>query len=250
METASSSSRLDSPGLLVGVEAHLAVGVGDRLLHLAGDLGRAVEDEDACPSGELTDLDILRSGCWRSMTRAPAVGMAASGTTRVSPKRWLKRMATSRASSRCWRWSSPDRDPLGVVEDDVGRLEHRVGEQPDPHRLLALALLLELGHPPQFAHGGGALEQPGHLGVLGHVALDEQGAPLGVEPGGQQVEGGVVGPGPQLGRVDVEGEGVEVDHAVEGVVVVLVGRPSCGWPQVVAEVEVAAGLDSGEARVP
>ena len=47
---------------------------------------------------------------------------------------------------------------------------------------------------PQLAHGGGALEQPGHLGVLGHVALDEQRAPLGVEAGGQQVEGGLVGP--------------------------------------------------------
>ena len=79
-----------------------------------------------------------------------------------------------------------------------------------------------------------------------HVALDEQGAPLGVEPGGQQVEGGVVGAGPQVGRVDVEGQGVQVDHAVEGVVGVLVGHPVAEGPQVVAEVEVAAGLDSGE----
>ena len=41
---------------------------------------------------------------------------------------------------------------------------------------------------PQLAHGGGALEEPGHPGVLGHVALDEQGAALGVEAGGQEVE--------------------------------------------------------------
>ena len=37
------------------------------------------------PSGESADLDILRSGCWRSMTRAAVPGMAASGTTKVSP---------------------------------------------------------------------------------------------------------------------------------------------------------------------
>ncbi len=41
------------------------------------------------------------------MTRAPALGVAASGTTNVSPKRWLKRRAMSRVISTCWRWSSP-----------------------------------------------------------------------------------------------------------------------------------------------
>ena len=108
------------------------------------------------------------------------------------------------------------------------------------------ALLLELGHPPQLAHGGGALEQPGHLGVLGHVALDEQRAALGVEAGGQEVERGLVGPGPQLVRVDVEGQGVQVDDAVEGVVDVLVGHPVADGPEVVPQVEVAAGLQAGE----
>ena len=108
--------------------------------------------------------------------------------------------------------------------------------------LLSLNWVIRL----ELAHGGGALEQPGHLGVLDDVALDEEGAPLGVEPGGQQVEGGVAGAGPQVGRVDVEGQGVQVDDAVEGVVGVLVGHPIADGPQVVAEVEVAAGLDSGE----
>jgi hypothetical protein len=138
------------------------------------------------------------------------------------------------------------RDPRGVVEHDVGGHEHGVGEQAHPDGLLALALVLELGHAPQLAHGGDALEQPGHLGVLDHVALDEQGAPVGVEAGGQQVEGGVVGPGPQQRRVDVQGQGVEVDHAVEGVVVPLVVDPVADGSQVVPQVEVAAGLDTGE----
>ena len=39
--------------------------------------------------------------------RAPTGGIVPFGTTKVSPKRWLKRMAMSRASSRCWVWSSP-----------------------------------------------------------------------------------------------------------------------------------------------
>ena len=43
-------------------------------------------------------------------------------------------------------------------------------------------------------------------------------AALGVEPDGQEVHGGVEGVGPQVGRVDLGGQGVQVDHAVEGVV--------------------------------
>ena len=37
------------------------------------------------PRGDSTDFDILRSGCCRSMTRAPVPGMAASGTVKVAP---------------------------------------------------------------------------------------------------------------------------------------------------------------------
>ncbi len=59
------------------------------------------------PCGDADDFDILSVGCCRSMIRAPTLEMAAVGTTKVVPKRWLKREATSRASSRCWRWSSP-----------------------------------------------------------------------------------------------------------------------------------------------
>ena len=52
-------------------------------------------------------VDILRSGDCRSMIRAPTSGIRGSGTTSTSPKRALKRSATSRISSMCWRWSSP-----------------------------------------------------------------------------------------------------------------------------------------------
>src|SRR5262249_8552088 len=51
-------------------------------------------------------VDIFWFGACRSMIRAPTSGMRCSGTTSVSPKRALKRSAMSRASSRCWRWSS------------------------------------------------------------------------------------------------------------------------------------------------
>jgi hypothetical protein len=82
--------------------------------------------------------------------------------------------------------------------------------------------------------------------VLGHVALDEECAPLGIQAGRQQVECGLVGAGAQFRRVDVEGEGVEVDDAVEGVVGILVGNPVPDRTQVVAQMKVATRLQAGE----
>ena len=59
------------------------------------------------PCGLPPVVDIFFSGTWRSMIRAPTAGTRSSGTTSVSPKRALKRSATSRINSTCWRWSSP-----------------------------------------------------------------------------------------------------------------------------------------------
>ena len=53
--------------------------------------------------------------------------------------------------------------------------------------------------------------------MLGHVALHEEGGALGVEADGEQQLGQLEGAAAQLGRVLGHGEGVEVDHAVEGV---------------------------------
>jgi len=164
------------------------------------------------------------------MTRAAVVGMAASAHQGV-PVAVVEPDGQLAGQLEVLALVVPDRNPLGVVEQDVGGLEHRVGEQAGPHRVLAQALVLELGHPAQLAHGGGALEQPGHLGVLGDVALDEQGAAIGVEPGGQQVERGLEGATAQLGGIDVERQGVEVDDAVVGVVHVLVGHPVADRPR-------------------
>ena len=102
-------------------------------------------------------------------------------------------------------------DLVGVVEQDVGGHEHRVVEQPGADRLLALALLLELGHPPQLTHGGHAVEDPGQLGDDRHMALDEEDAALRVEPGGEEQRSEPAGLGGEVGRVVRGGHGVEVD---------------------------------------
>ena len=59
------------------------------------------------PCGDEEDLDILLAGSCRSVILPTAGRMYGAGTVNVSPKRWLKRCARLRDSSRCWRWSSP-----------------------------------------------------------------------------------------------------------------------------------------------
>jgi hypothetical protein len=65
-----------------------------------------------------------------------------------------------------------DGDLVGVVEEDVGGHQDRVGQQRGPDLLLATRFLLELEHPPGLAVAGDALQQVVQLGVLGDVRLD------------------------------------------------------------------------------
>ena len=85
------------------------------------------------------------------MIRAPDLGDPVLGhdedLLRLGREAALKRRATSRMSSRCSRWSSPDRHLVGAVGEHVGRLEHRVEEQPRGDQLaLGDRLVAELVH--------------------------------------------------------------------------------------------------------
>ena len=173
-------------------------------------------------------------------------GMAASGTVKVGAVAVVEAHGHLARQLEVLALVVADGHRRGVVEQDVGRHEHRVGEEADADRLLPLALVLELGHPSELAHGGRALEQPGQPRVLGNVALDEEDGALGVEADGEQVEGGVERVGPQVGGFDVAGQGVQVDHAVEGVVGVLQRDPVTQGPEIVPEREVPGRRDPRE----
>ena len=79
-----------------------------------------------------------------------------------------------------------DRDDVGLVEQDVARHQHRVGEEAGGDELVPVGLVLELRHPAELAEARDRAEQPGRLGVRGHVALREDGRALGVEAGREQ----------------------------------------------------------------
>jgi hypothetical protein len=81
----------------------------------------------------------------------------------------------------------------------------------------------------------------------GHVRLDEEGGALDVDAGGEVLRGGAPGAPLQGFRVLGHGDGVQVDHAVDGIVLILEGDPVHERAEVVAEVErVARRLHAGE----
>jgi hypothetical protein len=87
---------------------------------------------------------------------------------------------------------------VGLVEQDVGRLQDRVGEQPDACLVGpgACRLVLELHHPGGLAEASDAAEDPGQLGMLGHVTLDEHRTALWIEARAEQLRGSHPGPPP------------------------------------------------------
>ena len=107
-------------------------------------------------------------------------------------------------------------------------------------------LVFKLGHAGQLAKHGVALQHPPQLGVGGDVALDEDGVLLRVQTAGDV--GGDLGQGTaaELRGHLADGDGVEVGH--EPVAVELIGQlgPVLDGPQVVAQVQIAAGLDARE----
>src|SRR5574341_1366323 len=113
-------------------------------------------------------------------------------------------------------------------------------------RRAADGLILILGLPLQLPPRRHAGEEPRQLAVLRHVRLDEQGAALGIQPGGQQGERHLPGAGGQRLRLVRLGHGVQVHDAEEALMLSLERHPVLHRAQVVADVELAGGLDAGE----
>ena len=140
-----------------------------------------------------------------------------------------------------------DRHVGRLVDQDVGRHQHRVGEQADRRVLAVLAgLLLELGHPVEPAHLADAAQHPGELGVRRDVALHEQDRALRVDAGGEQGGGRLAGVAAQLVGVLQRGQGVLVDQAVEAVIGRLQPHPMPDRAQIVAQVDAGGRLDAGK----
>ena len=140
-----------------------------------------------------------------------------------------------------------DRHVRGLVDQDVGRHQRRIGVEAERGILAVLAgLLLELGHAVHPADTGHAVEHPGELGVRRHHRLVEDDLLLAVDAGGQEGRGDLARlRRQQLGILRL-GDGVQVDHAIEALVVVLQAREVADRAEIVAEVEIAGRLHAGQ----
>ena len=140
-----------------------------------------------------------------------------------------------------------DRNVRGLVDQDVGCHQRRIGEQAERDVLAILAgLLLELRHAAHPAHARHAIEDPRELGVLGHHRLVEDDLLAAIDAGGQERRGDLARlAGQQLGVLP-HGDGVHVDHAVQALEVALQAREVADCAEIVAEVEIAGGLDAGK----
>ncbi len=140
-----------------------------------------------------------------------------------------------------------DRHVGGVIEQNVGG--HQVGIDIEPGgRLLAVlaGLLLELGHAVEPAEPRHAIEDPGELGMAGYLALIEHDVLGRIDARGDEGRGHLAGVLAQLVRVLEHGDGVQIDHAIEAVVLVLERHEFGDGAEIVAEMEIAGRLHAGE----
>ena len=108
------------------------------------------------------------------MIRAPKGGNVAFGIVSVGPKRPLNRSAMS-SQFHVLALIVADRDLFGVVEQNVGRHQHRIVVQADGYGLLTLGFVFELGHSSQLADRRNIVEQPGAFRVdCSHMALNKK----------------------------------------------------------------------------
>ena len=139
------------------------------------------------------------------------------------------------------------RDEIRLVEKNIRGHQGRVGEQAAVDVLLVLGgLVLELGHAAEFAEHGITVQHPAQLRVGGDVGLDEQSVLLRVQAAGDILGQLLQGAAAQVGGGLPDGDGVHIRHKVIAVEFVGPGAPILDGAQIVAQVQIAAGLDARE----
>jgi hypothetical protein len=140
----------------------------------------------------------------------------------------------------------PDRDDVGLVQEDVARHQHGIVEESRRDELLLVGLLLELRHTAQLAEARHGAEQPRRLGMRQHVALGEDRRAVRVEPHREQQRRHGEGRLAQGVGLVVGGDRVQVDDAEEPVALFLGADVLAEAAAVVPERLVARGADAGE----
>ena len=139
------------------------------------------------------------------------------------------------------------RDHIRLIEQDVRCHQAGIGEEAAVDVLRVFrGLVLELGHAAELAEHGVAVEDPAQLRVLVDVGLDKEGVLLRVQAAGDILGQLLQRPAAQGGGVMAHRNGVEIRHKVVAVELLCPGPPVPYRPQVGAQCQITAGLDTGE----
>jgi len=135
---------------------------------------------------------------------------------------------------------------VGVVEQNVGGLKGGVCEQAsrDEFGLSLGRLVLELCHAAQFAERHRALHDPTELAVGGDMALHENRRHIGVQTDGKKHRRKLQSIHADDARFFGDGQRMQVDDAVKNVGFVLSFDPVSQGTQIVAEMNLAGGLNA------
>ena len=139
------------------------------------------------------------------------------------------------------------RHQIRLIQQDVRRHQHRVGEQSGGDIVRVLSSLgLELGHAAQLAELGIAAQDPAQLRMLGHMALNKHDVFLGIQTTGN-ILGQLVDAAPaQGGGILPHGDGMHVHNAVQAVVLILQVHPVFDGTHIGAQRQLSGGLDAAE----
>ena len=140
-----------------------------------------------------------------------------------------------------------DRYQIGLVQQDVACHQHGIGKQARIDVVgVLLGFVFELGHAAQLAELGIAGQHPVNLCVLFYMALDERDGFFRIDAAGQDQRIGLESTFFQLRRVLTDGDGVHIYDGVDAVIFFLQLLPVADGPQIVAESDLSAGLNTRE----
>ena len=166
------------------------------LADLAGDGVGVVGHVDPAPCPTRSDFDIFLVPSRRFITRI--AGPSITGSVQreeVHPEVVVELRGDVAGQLDVLLLVLAHRHVGGVVEQDVGRHQRRDRRRGRARLLLGVlaGLVLELRHPVHPAHAGDAVEDPGQLGVLGHLGLVEEDRALGVDARGDEARRDLAG---------------------------------------------------------
>jgi hypothetical protein len=140
-----------------------------------------------------------------------------------------------------------DRHMRGAVEQNVGSHQARIGKQAERGVLTVLAgLVLELGHAVHPADAGDAIEYPGKLGMLHDARLVEHDVLLRIDAGGKERRRDLARLVLQIVMHELGCQRMQVDDAINAVRLVLQRDEFFDRAEIVAEMEIAGGLNTGK----